>query len=162
MKTLKKISLLVAIIATTIVQTGFAQSGNVAVPAPALLPAYHNVKDALVSGNANLAASKAGELVITITGAETKTLSNGNKDSLLEHAGKIAVSKDLKSQREHFASLSDEMITLAKASKLSDEPVYQQYCPMKKSSWLSSEKAIKNPYYGNTMLTCGSITTTIK
>ena len=28
--------------------------------------------------------------------------------------------------------------------------------------WLSEEQAIKNPYYGSSMLTCGKITETIK
>jgi Protein of unknown function (DUF3347). len=32
---------------------------------------------------------------------------------------------------------------------------------MKKANWLSSEKEIKNPYYGSTMLTCGSVVDTI-
>ena len=29
---------------------------------------------------------------------------------------------------------------------------------MKKAAWLSSEKQIKNPYYGSSMLTCGEVT----
>ena len=53
------------------------------------------------------------------------------------------------------------MIALAKVSKLSSQPIYQLYCPMKKSSWLSSEKTIKNLYYGKAMLTCGSILQTL-
>ncbi|MCW3118020.1 MAG: hypothetical protein JWM28_2102 [Chitinophagaceae bacterium] len=41
------------------------------------------------------------------------------------------------------------MHVLAKKAKLSPEPVYQQYCPMKKASWLSNNKTIQNLYYGN-------------
>jgi len=33
---------------------------------------------------------------------------------------------------------------------------------MKKAYWLSSEAAIKNPYFGNAMLACGKITETLK
>jgi hypothetical protein len=33
---------------------------------------------------------------------------------------------------------------------------------MKKASWLSSEAAIKNPYFGSAMLTCGKVTATLK
>jgi hypothetical protein len=65
-------------------------------------------------------------------------------------------------QREKFATLSTNMFALAKTMKLSAEPVYQQYCPMKKASWLSNNKAIKNPYYGSAMLTCGSVKETIQ
>ncbi|MFP5079728.1 DUF3347 domain-containing protein [Pedobacter sp. JCM 36344] len=155
---MKKIFLMVAIMATAFTQIGFAQQ----VQGSALLPLYYNVKDALVGGNAKLAASKAGELVKALNGADTKTLSATNRDKLLEHAGKIAGSKDLNSQREHFAGLSTAMIVLAKGSKLSTEPVYQMYCPMKKSNWLSSEKVVKNPYYGSSMLTCGKVVETIK
>jgi hypothetical protein len=54
------------------------------------------------------------------------------------------------------------MIVLAKAVKLSSDPIYEAYCPMKKASWLSSEKVIKNPYYGSAMLTCGSVRDTLK
>jgi len=148
--------------ATAFVQTGLAQQHDDATQAqkPSLLLLYYSVKDALVSGNAYLAASKAGELVKTLNIADAKTITN--RDGLLEHAGKIAASKDLKSQREHFAGLSTDMIALAKASKLSTEPVYQMYCPMKKSNWLSSEKTVKNPYYGSSMLTCGKVVETIK
>jgi hypothetical protein len=31
---------------------------------------------------------------------------------------------------------------------------------MKKASWLSSEKTIKNPYFGSAMLSCGELTNT--
>jgi hypothetical protein len=51
---------------------------------------------------------------------------------------------------------------MAKGVKLSSEPIYQQYCPMKKAAWLSNESAVKNPYYGSSMLTCGNVTDTIK
>jgi len=62
-------------------------------------------------------------------------------------------------------SLSKNMYELIKVSK-SETPVYYQHCPMandgKGANWLSKENAIKNPYYGSQMLTCGSIVETIK
>jgi hypothetical protein len=53
------------------------------------------------------------------------------------------------------------MASLAKSVKLTTEPIYQAYCPMKKANWLSNDKAIKNPYYGSAMLTCGKVVETI-
>ncbi|RYG53246.1 MAG: DUF3347 domain-containing protein [Chitinophagaceae bacterium] len=47
-------------------------------------------------------------------------------------------------------------------SKLGDKPVYLQYCPMAKASWLSNENEIRNPYYGTAMLTCGEVKKTFK
>jgi Cu(I)/Ag(I) efflux system membrane fusion protein len=32
----------------------------------------------------------------------------------------------------------------------------------KGADWLSTEESIKNPYYGQSMLTCGEVTDTIK
>ncbi|MEJ7557423.1 MAG: DUF3347 domain-containing protein [Pedobacter sp.] len=157
---MKKIFLLVAFLATAFVQTGFAQQDHA--QTSAVLPLYYNVKDALVGGNSSLAASKAGDLIKVLNSTDAKAMSEGNRNGLLEHAAKIAKSKDLKIQREHFAGLSTSMIALAKNSKLSAQPVYQMYCPMKKSNWLSSEKAVKNPYYGTAMLTCGNVVETIK
>ena len=84
------------------------------------------------------------------------------QNKLSSAADKISSSKDIQKQRDNFAALSSDFYTLAKAVKLSDDPVYQAYCPMKKSYWLSSDAAIKNPYYGKAMLTCGSIKDTIK
>ncbi|HNK84737.1 MAG TPA: mercury transporter, partial [Flavobacteriales bacterium] len=42
-------------------------------------------------------------------------------------------------------------------------PIYLDHCPMYNggADWLSREKAIKNPYYGSSMLTCGSVKETI-
>jgi hypothetical protein len=163
-KKMKKVSLIVAILATFFVQYGFAQNNhaNHQTQPTALLPLYYDVKDALVSGNATMAASKAQEFVKAVNSTDAKAMSETDKKGLLEHAGRLAKSKDLKSEREHFASLSTSMIGMAKASKLSVEPIYQMYCPMKKSNWLSSEKAVKNPYYSNAMLTCGNVVETIK
>jgi hypothetical protein len=159
---MKRIFLLVAFLATSLVQYSIAQDHSGHTQSGDLLNLYYNIKDALVAGNASLAASKSGELVKVLNTAGEKTINKANKSSLLKHAGLIAESKDLKNQREHFSGLSDGMIVLAKATKLSAEPVYQQYCPMKKANWLSPEKAIKNPYYGSSMLTCGKIVETIK
>jgi hypothetical protein len=161
---MKKIFLMVAIIATTLIQSGFAQNNqaNQKSQNPELLPLYFNIKDALVIGNANLASSKAGELVIALNSPEGKTITGDSWNEILKHSEKISDSKDLKAQRQNFANLSLEMIVLAKKSKLSIEPVYAMYCPMKKASWLSNSATIKNPYYGNSMLNCGKVVETLK
>ncbi|MBC7511118.1 MAG: DUF3347 domain-containing protein [Ferruginibacter sp.] len=155
---------MVAILTTILVQTGFAQHDHAThkTETPALLPLYYSIKDALVSGNANLASSKANELVIALNTSEAKAIAGSSGDELLKHAGKIAQSKDLKSQRANFADLSESMVALAKNFQLSTEPIYQMYCPMKKANWLSSSSSVKNPYFGNAMLTCGKVVETLK
>jgi len=126
-----------------------------------LLSSYLNIKNALVTGDATSAASNAGQFLRTANSIDFKIVSEANIHVLSKDAGKISAAKDLKKQREYFANLSLNMAIIAKSLKLSSEPVYLQYCPMKKASWLSAEKQIRNPYYGSSMLTCGEVTDTL-
>ena len=41
--------------------------------------------------------------------------------------------------------------------KVSSEAYQEVYCPMAKASWLQAGKKIKNPYFGQAMLTCGEL-----
>ena len=153
---MKKVLLAVASIATAFFQNTFAQDASPS----ALLTSYYSIKDALVSGNAAAASSNAEAFIKTAAGLNEKTLPVENKNALVKEATRLSATKDIKQQRELFASFSNDMAAFVKVAKL-PEPVYQQYCPMKKASWLSSSKAIKNPYFGNAMLTCGKVVETI-
>ena len=154
---MKKLILMVAIFATAFVQKTFAQNNTTPQPSE-LLTSYYNIKDALVSGDADKAAANAEQFVKNINSISTETVHESNKDVLLKDAGKISGTKDIKKQREYFSTFSANMYALSKSVKLSSEPVYYQYCPMKKATWLSANKAIKNPYFGSAMITCGKTT----
>ena len=161
-----KRSIVVALFAILSTASAFAQEKN---PLSPILTAYLGIKDALVTGDANLASSHASEFLLAIDAVDMNKLPAKDhssfmtlKDKLGFDARHISEMKKLDHQREHFATLSNNMYTLAKSARLSSEPVYKDFCPMKKSSWLSMDKDIKNPYYGNAMLTCGQITETIK
>ncbi|MFD2873735.1 DUF3347 domain-containing protein [Mucilaginibacter ximonensis] len=127
----------------------------------AILTAYYGVKNALVSGNAATADAKAKEFQSAVNAVPADQLSEAQKDKLLFDARHIGESNDIAHQREHFARLSENVYTLVKAGKFNSAPVYRDYCPMKKSYWLSESSAIKNPYYGNQMLTCGEVKETL-
>jgi hypothetical protein len=156
----KKIFLIVAILATTITHYSFAQDSTKQYQLPQLLTSYYNIKNALVAGDATSASANALAFTKTVNSIDYKVISEGNIHTLASDAGKIAETKDIKKQREYFANFSINMAAIAKAVKLTDQPVYHAYCPMKKAYWLSNEKAIKNPYYGSSMLTCGKVTET--
>ena len=126
------------------------------------LQAYYEVKDALISSNASVACTKATALINAIKANEKTNTSKVLRDKILFDAEHIAESKDIEHQRDHFTSLSTDFYALVKAVKLSDKPVYYAYCPMKKSYWLSESEAIKNPYYGSKMLTCGKVAEVLK
>ena len=120
---------------------------------------YVHLKDALVASKSDEAKKAASEL--------QKALSSlGNAKKASESASKIAASADLDAQRKEFSTLSNEITALVKASKLTMGSIYLEYCPMANSNegayWLSNEKQIKNPYFGDAMLKCGSVKETIQ
>jgi hypothetical protein len=138
-------------------------------PLSQLLNLYYDVKNALVNSDAATASAKSGELLKAINSVDSSSLSETERKTftslhykLAYDARHISEVKEISHQREHFENLSLNMYALAKAAKLSAQPVYEQYCPMKKAYWLSSEASIKNPYYGNEMLTCGEVKDTLK
>ena len=156
---MKKVSLVIVIFITAFSQVIAQETKSLL---PQLLSDYYNIKDALIAGNAATASLRAADFIKTINGVDYKVLAEGNVNILLKDAGKISGSSDLNSQRIYFANFSSNMMAVAKAVRLSDKEIYLQYCPMKKASWLSNEIAIKNPYYGSSMLTCGQVTETLK
>lgn len=158
---MKKIILLVAICVTAFVQQSFSQKTSTPKPS-GLLTSYLNIKDALVSADANNAANDAANFVETIKSIGSDIVNESDKKALVEDAAKIAATKNLKRQRAAFSTFSATMYALAKHVKLSTEPVYYLYCPMKNATWLSNSEAIKNPYYDDAMLTCGKVTETIQ
>lgn len=156
---MKKIFFLFAVLAIVSFQKTFAQDSTTAQTSP-LLHSYFDIKNALIAGNAGNASIKAQEFAKALTSMDPK-IAGSVRDALLKDAGAISEVKDSKRQREQFASLSTNMYALVKASKLSTQPMYYAFCPMKKSYWLSSEASIKNPYFGSSMLTCGKVVETI-
>ncbi len=159
-KEMKKIFLVVALIAITFIQNSFAQDSTKSQSAP-LLTSYYSLKYALVGSNANIAAVSATLFIKAVNDLDTTIVKEESRNALLKDAVAISQTKDLNVQRVKFSTLSANMFVVAKTVKLSAEPIYQQYCPMKKASWLSDVKVIKNPYYGNAMLTCGSVKETL-
>ena len=73
---------------------------------------------------------------------------------------------DVEEQRKHFKPLSESMVAITSSFSNLDQPIYIQYCPMadgnKGAPWLSLEDKVLNPYFGDKMLTCGSVTKTIQ
>jgi copper chaperone CopZ len=129
---------------------------------------YFLLKDALVKTDGNTASTKAKEMLLAITSVKMETLKTDEhiawmkvfKDLTVD-AKSISETSDIKKQRETFKSLSKNTYELIKSSK-PFEPVYYQYCPMQDANWLSKENAVKNPYYGSQMLSCGKTVETIK
>ena len=120
---------------------------------------YLLLSDALIKSD--LATAKEASMALEL-GA--KALTGGEKFAGL--AAKITAASDIEVQRALFSSLSNEMIAKVKAVGLQSGEVYVEYCPMalndKGALWLSNQKLVRNPYYGDSMLDCGEIKETLK
>lgn len=162
---MKSLFIAVILIGSAWINPVFSQNSQT----QSLLTSYYSIKDALLISDAATAALKAGELSKILGNLDTELLSEsertafkGFQEKLAADAKFISTASDLSAQRAQLASLSIHFFKLAKAVKLTREPIYYDYCPMKKSYWLSDHQAIKNPYFGKQMLTCGAIKETLK
>lgn len=133
---------------------------------------YFSIKDALVKDDGTTASAKAKDLLKAIDGVKMDALSHEVHIVWMKFMGKLSYdaqhikdTKEAEHQREHFATLSENMYELIKVAK-PEYDVYYNHCPMyndnKGADWLSKEGGIKNPYYGAMMLTCGKTIETIK
>lgn len=133
---------------------------------------YFSLKDALVKTDGKLASTLASSLLVQINAVKMDKLSTAEHtvwmkvlSSLKSNTDKIAIANNIEKQRNAFMALSANFYDLLKVSK-QETAIYYQHCPMYNdgngANWLSKENAVKNPYYGSKMLTCGKTVETIK
>ncbi len=135
----------------------------------ALSLAYISLKDALVLTDQGQASQKAQAFLDQLAAVDRKRLSAQDahrywmkqQPALLQHAEQIAHSADIEGQREAFGFLSTTLIETVQVMG-SQDTLYIQHCPMafeyEGADWLSLEKEIRNPYFGDLMMSCGSVT----
>jgi hypothetical protein len=138
-----------------------------------VLAAYYSIKDALTADNSNLSAENGKAMKTALRKIDTKNWTAKERNAYDEVAKKLDTDAEhigdnagkINQQRDRFVTLSNNLSTLTKALKINSEPAYLQYCPManggKGAYWLSKENKVKNPYYGKSMLTCGSVKETL-
>lgn len=129
---------------------------------------YLALKNALVADNDKGAANAGKKLLSTLKNVDVKSIPSSKQKEYQEIADNIKENAEhigdnagkIDHQREHLASLSKDVSDLI-ALFGSSQKLYQDHCPMyndgKGAVWISETKDIKNPYYGNQMLNCGSV-----
>lgn len=129
---------------------------------------YIAIKNALIDDNGSAAAVASNKISAamktfdkSLLSAEQKKVYDDIEDDLKEHAEHIGKNGDKVShQRDHFSMMSDVMYTLVKAFG-AGITLYHDHCPMfndgKGAIWFSETKNIRNPYYGEKMMTCGNV-----
>ena len=138
-----------------------------------VLQNYLKVKDAFVASDAALVKAEAGNLRNVIKAVDAKMLTGpalndwSNYSNNLEMSlSEITGTDDIEAQRTAFSTLSDNLYKSIKAYGLGTMTAYYEFCPMAFNDqggyWLSDNKEIRNPYFGDKMLTCGRVTEELK
>ncbi|MGX1023551.1 efflux RND transporter periplasmic adaptor subunit [Psychroflexus sp. MBR-150] len=114
-----------------------------------LINNYIELKNSLVNDNFEASKQAYQNLLSKLSNYSDTTFKNLNEI------------KNIEDLRDSFIKISDEIIAIVKSSNPTDNKIYVQHCPMANqsqgASWLSFSKEIKNPYYGASMLKCGSV-----
>jgi len=130
---------------------------------------YLKMKDAFVASDEKQVEAKAKTVLSSLNKIDM-TLLKGNAHvewmNLLkyieENLNGIVTMKGIEMKRSHFSIVSNKLIEAIDMFGIaSDQPVYLEFCPMafdnKGAFWISTDKEIRNPYFGDKMLTCGEV-----
>lgn len=134
---------------------------------------YLDLKDAFVTSDAKEVRKKASKFSnalklvnMSLLKGDTHMIWINQLDILNKNIDSIGKSTDIKEQREYFVNFNLSFYKTMKTFGLSNITSYYQYCPMANSDkgayWFSDTKEIRNPYFGDEMLTCGEVKEIIK
>lgn len=132
------------------------------------LKAYIELKDAFVKSDTALTAEKSKAFrsaLEKLTSSQRETL-NTYWSVLHKTSKSINTNTTLEHQRKSFQIISNHIIAILENFKSLDQELTVQFCPMadndKGAYWLSNETQIRNPYFGDAMLTCGEVKRVLK
>lgn len=133
-----------------------------------LLAQYIMIKNTLVEDNLSEARAMAQAFIKEISNVDMSVFKGSDHQLWMSQSKALTTSADLMAQsqsiaeaRNHFIDLSGSLLELTREFKPTNESVYVQFCPMADNNqgaiWLSLEQDIRNPYFGEAMLTCGNV-----
>lgn len=132
-----------------------------------IISSYLELKNAMVSSDTSLAVEKSNSFreELEEMSKNIKEKSNGYWSILHKASKNINEGVDITGQRAEFQVISDNLIAMVSNFSKIEEPLYVQFCPMADNNngayWISDQEAIRNPYFGDAMLKCGSVKKTI-
>lgn len=132
-----------------------------------LLPMYMNLNESFVQTDIEKVKSDSKVLSNYIKNQilnkdEIKKSSYEKKvASIYKLADQIANESDIEKSRSNYSSVSVLLIDLISSTNSYDKSIYILKCPMAtvgdSAVWMSYEKQVQNPYYGDKMLKCGFV-----
>lgn len=134
-----------------------------------ILPMYLNMKDAFIVSDGKTVSDIASTMYQKTQNFDSTTLGKmelAHLDKTRSMLKAISENNEIEKQRNHFVILNENIVVLAMNMGTLKNTLYVQKCPMANNNngamWLSNDKVIRNPYYGDAMITCGSIIEEIK
>ena len=133
-----------------------------------LFTSYVGLKDAFVDSDPKKVQTEASEMKEALAEVDMKLLSGAAHNDWMNYlAGiqnslsEIQSADEIEIQRQAFSTLSDNLYKSVKAYGLNGKEAFYEYCPMAFDNeggyWLSDQATIRNPYFGDKMLTCGEV-----
>jgi len=130
--------------------------------------AYLGVQAALAADDGGRAAELAAAGVQALASVDAPPGRGADRaawvsrtDSLRQALHRLSSAADIDEARQHFRDASRQMLAAVRHFGASDGPLYQAYCPMAfdfaGAAWLQDSEEIGNPYFGASMLRCGTI-----
>ncbi|MCG3147744.1 MAG: hypothetical protein PCFJNLEI_01185 [Verrucomicrobiae bacterium] len=131
-----------------------AQAGK---PAPAVvsgvLEQYAKIQTALAGDSTDGVREAAQAIAKQAKDDSNKTL----PADVAAHAEILAKANDLAAARTAFKALSASLSRYLSTANIQTGHYFQMHCGMAKADWLQTDKDVKNPYYGGSMLRCGQL-----
>lgn len=134
-----------------------------------VIEAYLGLKDSFVKSDPKSVKENAETMLQKLKSVNTKDLRKmeaGHVSKIKDMLMAILENENIENQRDHFIILSENMVALTHNIDKLNETLYVAKCPMANQNrgavWLSLNTEIHNPYYGDAMLSCGSVIDTLK
>jgi Cu(I)/Ag(I) efflux system membrane fusion protein len=126
-----------------------------------LVEPYLEIQKSLAEDNLK-SAQAAASAFAEVMGTAPKAVPSEEANDLASPARKIGSASDMSSARKSFEELSMEFTSLVTHVGTSGKtPLFVAHCPMafggKGASWIQEDTTVSNPYYGASMLKCGSV-----
>jgi hypothetical protein len=121
-----------------------------------ILGLYAEMHAALADDAVTMVKTNGGKIAVTAASAVRIAKDPAPYQQLSEAAGRVAAELELEKLRAAFKGLSVALAALVESGQLGGAELY--YCPMADGYWAqrTGDAGVKNPYYGKSMLECGS------
>lgn len=131
-----------------------------------LLPAYLAISDALASDKIEATSAGVDQLHQAVNSIDASAVDAmvgkrwaAEAKSLSSITARLTKANDLETMRSAFALLSDEIMSIQRMFGFhSGGQLFELHCPMafdgRGATWLQTNDAVRNPYFGESMLKC--------